>query len=96
MAKTELQHPEGKKAVSMDSDKYNLLADALLNLLEGGKELTHNELLTGVKEGFSRKSISFPGSVNWHLEWVKLDLEAKGKIKRTGKDQVKYLLNKQS
>lgn len=93
MTKIELKHPEGKKAVSMDSDKYNLIADAIVALLGEGTELSHNDLLKGVKDAFGKSQITFPGSLNWHLEWVKLDLEARGKIKRTNATQTKYILN---
>jgi hypothetical protein len=41
------------------------------------------------------KKIRFDGSLNWYLEWVKLDLEAQGIIKRIAKTAPqKYLLVK--
>lgn len=96
MAKTELQHPDGKKAVSMDTDKYNMLADAIIGMLTRGNELSHNELLSGVKDILSQNKTAFSGSVNWHFEWVKLDLEARGKIKRITSSQTMYVLNKEN
>lgn len=92
MTKIELIHPEGKKAVSMDADKYELIAGAILGLLTDGTEISHNDLLIGVKDNFSKRQITFAGSVNWHLEWVKLDLEARGKIKRVTTPQTRYTL----
>ena len=80
--KIQLKHPAGKKAVSMDKDKYDLLKKVLLNHLISKGESTHTEILQTVTEDFKKNKIKFIGSIEWHLEWVKLDLEARKKIKR--------------
>ena len=91
--KIELKHPEGKKAVSMDVEKYFILKSAIIECLKFKTELTHKELKQSVKDYLSDNNKRIEGSVPWHLEWVKLDLEAKKEIKRTDtKSGIKYIL----
>lgn len=78
-----LMHPAGKKAVSMDKDKYDVLKQALLNFLKEAGESTHTEILKTITYNFRKNNIKFQGSVEWHLEWVKLDLEARNEICRS-------------
>jgi len=80
--KIQLQHPAGKKAISMDKDKYVVIEKSLLNCLKGKAAATHKEILNKITEDFKRNKIKFEGSVEWHMEWVKLDLEARKKITR--------------
>ena len=80
--KIQLQHPAGKKAVRMAKGKYDLLKKVLLNLLKTKGELTHSEILKAITEDFKKNNIKFEGSVEWNMEWVKLDLEARKEIKR--------------
>ncbi len=82
--KIQLRHPTGKKAVSMDKTKYDLLKDALLNHLKKNGESTHKEILQMVLDNFKKNKTKFEGSIEWHLEWVKLDLEASKVINRIG------------
>ncbi|MCZ7609594.1 MAG: hypothetical protein M5U17_05455 [Ignavibacterium sp.] len=75
--KIQLKHPLGKKAVSMDKLKYDILKKAFLNQLKKrGK---------AIAEDFKSNNIKFEGSIQWHVEWVKLDLEAKKEIFRVPK-----------
>lgn len=75
--KIQLKHPLGKKAVSMDKLKYDILNKAFLNQLKKrGK---------AIAEDFKSNKIKFEGSIQWHVEWVKLDLEAKKEILRVPK-----------
>ena len=88
----QLKHPAGKKAVSMDKGKYNTLKKVLLNCLKTKGESTHAEILQAIAEDFKRNKIKFAGSIEWHMEWVKLDLEAGKKIKRVSeKSPVKFV-----
>jgi hypothetical protein len=80
--KIQLKHPTGKKAVSMDKEKYDLLKYALLNHLKINDELTHKDILRMIVDDFKKNKIKFEGSIEWHMEWVKLDLEARKEIKR--------------
>ncbi len=89
----QLKHPAGKKAVSMDKGKYDVLKKVLLNRLETKGESTHTEILKAINESFKKSKTKFEGSVEWHMEWVKLDLEARREIKRIGdKSPVKFAL----
>ena len=92
-SKIQLSHPAGKKAVSMEKQKFNLLKKTLLKQLKIKGDLTHKELLQSVKEEFDKNKTEFTGSIEWHMEWVKLDLEARKQIKRIGdKASLKFTL----
>ena len=80
--KRQLKHPAGKKAISMDKEKYNVIEKSLLICLKGKAESTHKEILNAITEDFKKDKIKFAGSIEWHMEWVKLDLEARQKITR--------------
>lgn len=80
--KISLKHPTGKKAISMDKEKYGVIEKSLLICLEEKSEATHKEILNTITEDFKKNKIKFEGSVEWHMEWVKLDLEARKKITR--------------
>jgi hypothetical protein len=89
--KIQLLHPGGKKAVKMNKVKYDVIKEVVLNLLISKGECDHREILQALTEHFAGDVIKFDGSVEWHMEWVKLDLEARKEIKRTGnKFPVKY------
>ena len=80
--KIQLKHPTGKKAISMDKEKYGVIEKSLLICLKGKAEATHKEILNTITEDFKKNKIKFDGSIEWHMEWVKLDLEARKKITR--------------
>jgi hypothetical protein len=80
--KIQLKHPTGKKAISMDKEKYCVIEKSLLICLNGKAEATHKEILNTITEDFKKNKIKFDGSIEWHMEWVKLDLEARKKITR--------------
>jgi len=91
--KIKLQHPAGKKALSMDAGKYNALKKSILNHLKAKGESTHSELLEAITDDFRKHKVKFTGSVEWHMEWVKLDLEANKAIKRVGaKSPIKFAI----
>jgi hypothetical protein len=77
--KIQLRHPAGKHAISMDKVKYETMKKAFLNSLKKKDELTHTAILHSITEDFKKNKIKFAGSIEWHMEWIKLDLEA-GKI----------------
>lgn len=66
----------------MDQAKYDVLKRSLLNRLETKGESTHREILRTITEDFKKNKTKFEGSIEWHMEWVKLDLEARKEIKR--------------
>ena len=89
----QLHHPAGKKAVSMDENKYEILKKIILNQLKAQGELSHTEILRVIINDFKKQKTTFPGSIEWHMEWVKLDLEANKLIERVpGKTGIKFRL----
>ena len=91
--KIQLKHPAEKKAVSMDMAKYAVLKESILNCLKKKGESTHTEILQKITDDFKKNKTKFEGSVEWHMEWVKLDLEARKEIKRTGdKSNLKFAI----
>lgn len=91
--KIKLIHPAGKKAISMDKAKYDGMKKAILDCLKTNGESTHSEILNSVIADFEKDRIQFEGSVEWHLEWVKLDLEARMEIKRLdGSSPIRFKL----
>lgn len=91
--KIQLIHPAGKKAVSMDKGKYEILKKILLNHLKLKGASSHKEILKAITEDFKKNKTKFEGSVEWHMEWVKLDLESKKEIKRhTDKSPIKFTI----
>lgn len=79
--KIQLEHPLGKKAIRIDISKYEILKLTILKVLKNNS-LTHKELFQKVEEEFNKNNIVFDGSIEWYMESVKLDLEAKKLIKR--------------
>ena len=82
--KIQLIHPQGKKAIKMDLEKYELIKKYLLEGLKAGNELTQDQLRDSIIKAINLHKLKFEGSVEWHLEWVKLDLEARKLITRKG------------
>lgn len=89
--KVQLIHPAGKKAVSIDNGKYELLKKSITGFLSAKGELTHTELVKAITEALKKDKVKFEGSLAWYLEWVMLDLEARKEIRRTGKAPVKFM-----
>ena len=91
--KIQLKHPAGKKAIRMDKLKYDPLKKAILSFLQANGESTHSEIVESVTKEFKKNKTKFEGSIEWHTEWVKLDLEARKEIKRTAdKSSIKFSL----
>jgi hypothetical protein len=86
VTRKQLKHPAGKKAVSMDREKYEMMKKAVLSVLKSKGELTHTDLLHEVNTYFKEHTIKFTGAVGWNMEWVKLDLEARKQIMRSKGD----------
>ena len=83
--KVQLKHPQGKKPISMSKDKYVLLKSVMLKYLRAKRTATFTEISAAIAKDFRTKGTTFKGSLPWHLEWVKLDLEARKIIKRVPK-----------
>ncbi len=72
-------HPEKKQGVKISREKYEVIRKAILSTLRKQKEMTFMNLSRAVEKEVHG---NFDGSVMWYVTTVKLDLEARGMIKR--------------
>jgi len=72
-------HPEKKQGVNISREKYEIIRKAILAILRAQKEMSFMNLSRAVEKEVGKK---FEGSVMWYVTTVKLDLEARGEIKR--------------
>jgi hypothetical protein len=72
-------HPEKKQGVKISREKYEIIRKAILCVLQAQKEITFMNLSRAVEKEVNG---NFEGSVTWYVTTVKLDLEARGQIKR--------------
>ena len=72
-------HPEKKQGVKISKEKYEIIRKAILCVLQEEKEITFMNLSRAVEKEVNG---NFEGSVTWYVTTVKLDLEARGQIKR--------------
>lgn len=72
-------HPEKKQGVNISREKYEIIQKAILCVLETKREMTFMNLSRAVEKEVNG---NFEGSVTWYVTTVKLDLEARGKVKR--------------
>ena len=84
------RHPHGKSGKNITKQNYETLKKAILSTLRK-KELTHTELFDELEKRLRR---SFSGNISWYGETVKLDLEARKIIERTGSRPEKLRLNR--
>ena len=82
MQKRQLKHPEGKKAISMESAKYAALKTSFTDCLTAKKTASFDELLLDVTEDLKNKKIVIQGVIKWNLFWVTLDMEANKELKK--------------
>ncbi len=72
-------HPEKKQGVNISKEKYEIIREAILSTLHKQKEISFMNLSRAVEKQVNG---NFEGSVNWYVTTVKLDLEARGVVKR--------------
>ena len=72
-------HPEKKQGVNISREKYEIIRSAILCVLEEQREITFKNLSSAVEKQVNG---NFEGSVIWYVTTVKLDLEARGQVKR--------------
>jgi hypothetical protein len=72
-------HPEKKQGVNISRDKYDIIRRNIMSILRANKEMPFMKLSRAVEKEVRGK---FDGSVTWYVTTVKLDLEARGEIKR--------------
>jgi hypothetical protein len=82
-------HPQaGKTNKRISLEKYEVIKTNLVSILKEN-ELTHTELMERLYENIKD---TFEGGIQWYGETVKLDLEARKMIVRTGSKPEKYKL----
>lgn len=72
-------HPEKKQGVTISREKYEIIRKAILCALQAQKEMKFMNLARAVEKEVNG---NFEGSVTWYVTTVKLDMEARGEIKR--------------
>ena len=72
-------HPEKKQGVSISREKYEIIRKAILSTLRRQKEITFMNLTRAVEKELNG---NFEGLVTWYVTTVKLDMEARGEVKR--------------
>ena len=82
-------HPQGKKGVNISRQKYDVVRSTIADCLRRGEELTHAELAGCVR---AKLDARFEASIDWYVESIKLDLEARRVIERTDSKPQRYRL----
>lgn len=82
MAQKEAQittlHPHGKKGANISKEKYELIKSEILAELEAGPKR-----YTPIADAIAQRiEDQFDGRVYWYVTTVKLDLEARGLLRR--------------
>ena len=72
-------HPGKKQGVNISKEKYEIIRKAIMSTMRKQKEMTFMNLSRAVEKEVNG---NFDGCVTWYVTTVKLDLEARGEIKR--------------
>ena len=72
-------NPKKKQGVNISKEKYEIIRKTIMSVLRANKEMTFMKLSRAVEKEVRG---DFEGSVLWYVTTVKLDLEARGEIKR--------------
>ena len=72
-------NPDKKQGVNISKEKYEIIRKAILSNLRAKKEMTFMSLSRAVEKELNG---DFEGSVTWYVTTVKLDMEARGEVKR--------------
>jgi hypothetical protein len=72
-------HPAKKQGVNISREKYDVIRSAILCVMKTQKEMTFMKLSRAVEKEVNG---NFDGSVMWYVTTVKLDMEARGELKR--------------
>ena len=73
------RHPEGKQGVNISREKYDAMKAAILRSVRSRGESPLQVVRSDVERCLQGR---FEGSVSWYFTTVKLDLEARGILKR--------------
>ena len=72
-------HPQKKQGVNISKEKYEIIRKAIFSTLKQNKEMPFMKLARAVEKEVRG---TFDGSVTWYVTTVKLDMEARGEVKR--------------
>ena len=72
-------HPAKKQGVNISREKYDVIRNAILCVLQAQKEMPFMKLSRAVEKEVNG---NFDGSVMWYVTTVKLDMDARGELKR--------------
>lgn len=72
-------HPDRKQGVNISREKYEIIHQAITSTLSQHREMPFMKLARAVEKSLRGK---FDGSVTWYVTTVKLDMEARGEVKR--------------
>ncbi|MEW6287340.1 MAG: hypothetical protein AB1509_14045 [Chloroflexota bacterium] len=72
-------HPDKKQGVNISREKYEIIHRAITSALSQHREMPFMKLARTVEKELRGK---FEGSVTWYVTTVKLDMEARGEIRR--------------
>ena len=72
-------HPQKKQGVKISKEKNEINRKAIICVLQTEKEITFMNLSRAVEKEVNG---NFEGSVTWYVTTVRLDLEARGQVKR--------------
>ncbi len=81
-------HPEKKQGVNISKEKYEIICEAILCVLKKEKEISFMNLSRAVEKEVKG---NFEGSVTWYVATVKLDLEARGIVKRVPNSRPQFV-----
>ena len=76
-------HPEGKKGVNIAKAKYEQVKAVVLEIIESQQPITFTDMFNLANEILAEAK--FDGKPGWYVTTVKLDLEARGVVKRIPK-----------
>ena len=75
-------HPDStKQGVNIDKGKYDQVSIAVILTIRENPQISFQRLMDEVRKKLNG---TFAGSVPWYVTTVKLDLEARGVIRRAG------------
>ncbi|MEM1137839.1 MAG: hypothetical protein AAGI07_18535 [Bacteroidota bacterium] len=76
-------HPQGKRGVNIDFNKYEQVKDVILKIVEENTAISFSDMADLSNEILLQQH--FNGKPLWYITTVKLDLEARGIIERIPK-----------
>ena len=76
-------HPQGKSGVNISKTKYDQVRKVVLEVIASEQPITFTDMFNICNEILTEQS--FDGKPGWYVTTVKLDLEARGMVKRVPK-----------